>query len=458
MNNLFENKAAMEVADEEMAFRDLLEAESDVVLEALTTGENPFKNEDEVDRLIEEDEENDQLDQEIEDEDNNFAAQSKATEAEALTGLSFLNSLCRDTDDPITTKPGSIGQQSSAASFDGNFTDEFDDDNDPIGTKPGSVGQKEGTANHPQNYSDEAKNNNDPISTNPGSVGQKNSTAKDPALESALTFSELMGTEAAMESIVESLTAKTMNRKDQDIATLGIQSLDYAKVDSLIQSKDYDKAKAVVESWIPEINAAGEAGGIDALEAAGRLSNAASSLIIAIESQKIIDGEIAKGVDPETATQIATQKIIAKENMLRKQNRLDPAVESAIDMAIKWTTATEADLNDPEATIDGSVGQKTSAATSDGNYSDGKLDNNDPIKADAGSEGQKDSAASFDENHSGGTPDNNDPITGGDGSVGQKDSTAKDPASEAATALEELEELTKLMNAETDGMDDPDDF
>jgi hypothetical protein len=466
MDNLFENKAATEVANEEMMFNDMLEAEADVVLEAMTTGENPFGDEDEVSRMVDEDEEDDEINKELEEEDNNFANASKANEAAALTGLDFLNSICRDTNDPITTKPGSIGQQDSAASFGENFSSEFDDNNDPIKTEPGSVGMQESTANHSTNFSDEADDNNDPITTDPGSVGQKDSTAKDPAVESAMVFGELMGTEVAMEGIISKLSEKISTikkdrsdkRREADVSTLGIQAIDSEKVDSLIKDKKYDQAIQVVNQFIEKVKSAVDENDKAKVKAGNRLTRSFNSLIVAIQTQKIVDEEIAKGTDPKEAEKIAVKRMMSKSKELKDAGKLDEATESAINMAIQWTLADEADLADPEATVDGSVGQKNSAAHNSANYSNGELDNNDPVKTKDGAEGQEDSEASFDENHSGGTLDSNDPIQTDDGSVGQKDSTAKDPASESTTALEELEALNQMMNEEVDGMDDPTDF
>ena len=123
---------------------------------------------------------------------------------------------------------------------------------------------------------------------------------------------------------------------------------------------------------------------------------------------------------------------------------------NVINIALNWFAANESGIDDPEATIDGSVGQNSSKAHSSDNFSDGKLDSNDPVQTKDGSEGQEDSAATFDGNHSGGSLDNNDPIHTDDGSVGQKDSTAKDPAAEGTSlsALEELEALTRMMDDE----------
>lgn len=447
MNNLFENKAAMEAATDEAIFEEMIALEADELIDKVVDGKGPF--EDEISQMVDEDEANEQLNKELDEEDNSIA---NASEAAALTGDAFLSSLMKDTDDPITTKPGSIGQQTSAASFAGNYSDAGEDNTDPIKTEHGSVGSDDSAATHNQNYSDESDDNNDPIKTTPGTIGQKDSTAKDPVMESAIIFGELMGTEEAMESIIsEMIPAQEQSRMEQDSSILGIHPIDCAKVDSLIEAKKYDEAKLVCESWITDIQHAVEDTVDEAKEsAAQRLITSTSSLSVAIEAQKIIDDQIKKGVDPEIATESAIKKLSAKRDQMKENGTIDSATESVINIALNWFAANESGIDDPEATIDGSVGQNSSKAHSSDNFSDGKLDSNDPVQTKDGSEGQEDSAATFDGNHSGGSLDNNDPIHTDDGSVGQKDSTAKDPAAEGTSlsALEELEALTRMMDDE----------
>lgn len=511
MNTLFENKAAMEAASDEAIFEEMLALEADELIDKVVDGKGPF--EDEVSQMVEEDEANEQLNRELDEEDNSIASasameargfreiretrdrekildkkklsegfknikpekmsydeavdilqslyknmeveneKSKASEATALTGDAFLSSLMKDTDDPITTKPGSIGQQTSAASFAGNYSDAGEDNNDPIKTEPGSIGSEDSAATHSKNFSDESEDNNDPIKTEPGTIGQDNSTAKDPIMESAMFFGELMGTEEAMEGLISEMApAEERSRMEQDVATLGIDPIDCTKVDSLIEAKKYDEAKEVCESWMNDIQHTIENTVDEAKEsAAQRLLTSTSSLSVAIEAQKIIDEGIAMGNDPEIATESAIKKLSAKRDQMKQNGTIDMATESVINIALNWFAANESDLSDPEATTDGSVGQDNSKAHSGDNFSDGKLDSNDPVKTKDGAEGQEDSAATFDGNHSGGSLDSNDPIHTDDGSVGQKDSTAKDPAAEGTTslsALEELEALTKMMDDE----------
>lgn len=89
--------------------------------------------------------------------------------------------------DPEATTDGSVGQDNSKASFDGNFSDGKLDSNDPIKTKDGSEGQEDSKATFDENFSDGKDDTDDPIKTEDGSVGQKDSTAKDPVVESSLT-------------------------------------------------------------------------------------------------------------------------------------------------------------------------------------------------------------------------------------------------------------------------------
>ena len=88
--------------------------------------------------------------------------------------------------DPEATEDGSVGQDNSKASFDGNFSDGKIDDNDPVKTKDGAAGQDDSAATFSENFSDGKSDTDDPIKTEDGSVGQDDSTAKDPAVESTI--------------------------------------------------------------------------------------------------------------------------------------------------------------------------------------------------------------------------------------------------------------------------------
>ena len=127
MNSMFENTAAMEAANDELIFEEMLALESDDLIDTLADGIGPYDDAD-LDAMVDDDLDDDELDEEVEAEECGDLIGKGACEAAALTGNAFLSHLVRDTNDPIKTKAGSIGQQSSAASFLGNFSDEYDDD------------------------------------------------------------------------------------------------------------------------------------------------------------------------------------------------------------------------------------------------------------------------------------------------------------------------------------------
>ena len=504
MQNLFENKAAMEAAEDDTIFDEMVALESSENIDRMVDGEHPFlDNDDEVSQMVDEDEEEDEINKELDDEDNSMASHStnedngksdikdstecgncagadsmgKAQEAAALTGTSFLASLVLDRNDPITTKPGSVGQQSSAATFDKNYSDEADDNNDPIKTQPGSVGQKDSSANHKENFSDEADDNNDPQKATPGSVGQKDSTAKDPAMEGMSFLASMIATPAVESSVetqveeptpeptLESFLVNDSDSLTRNATTLGIDRLATDAIGGFIEEKDYNTAieslqvySAIIDKAVEDIPDDGVSEIVS--QAAESLKITTESMMMAIQTQKMIDAAIESGTDKEFAKQNTLNKVKNFMGTKKAEGSLSAVTEAAIINTIGYFEAMEGEgvcpecgkspcecdkSGDPEATKNGSVGQDNSKAHSDTNFSDGNLDSNDPVKTKDGAEGQEDSAATFDENHSGGTPDDNDPVHTDDGSVGQKDSTAKDPASEAMTALEELEALTRSM-------------
>lgn len=453
MNNLYQNPVALEAAADEMEFLDLMELETDYAIESLVG--------DDVDEMLDEDEE--MLD---EDDEAEEGCCGKGCEAAGPTGLAFLNNLNRDTNDPLVTKPGSLGPTSSAASFPENFSDEYDDDNDPLITKPGSLGPQTSAANFPENYSDEYDDDNDPLITRPGSIGQKTTTPKDPCMEainqiqsllgidydpvveSAETFGDLLDLDdAAMEGIIGVIKEKRgqmkNSKRQKDIQLLGLQDLDTRKIDSLLDEKKFDQAHSIADSWLNSVNDAMERNkdNKDAIKAGNRLRKSTMSLSAMILIEKITEEEIAKGTDPKTARKIAKNKIKAKRDEKANEGLLDTATEAAINMALNYPACEE------------SIGQGGSAAHYDDNYSGGEFDTTDPVITRDGAEGQDDSAATWDGNHSGGSLDNNDPIDTEDGAVGQEDSTAKDPASEAAMleALEQLEALSDEIDKEMMG-------
>ena len=450
MNSMFENTAAMEAANDELIFEEMLALESDDLIDTLADGIGPYDDVD-LDEMVDDDLDDDELDEEVEAEecgDLTGKGACSACEAAALTGNAFLSHLVRDTNDPIKTKPGSIGQQSSAASFDGNFSDEYDDDNDPITTKPGSIGLQSSAANHSDNFSDESQNVESRAPRRSGSFGQKTSVAKDPSMESFTFLSNLVrGT-----STVSDVAAEATSRYAKETDLLGLEPLDNSTISALIDSGNTQEALEQLSSYYDEVQAASV--GIDmsdtqdpTVRAIHKLSVSIESMIMWAQATKMRSRAMESGSTSIDATRSVINAMKTKANAMKQNGELTPVTESAIHNTLSYLGyAMEADACcDPEATEDGSVGQDTSKAHSGDNFSNGILDSMDPIQTRDGSEGQQDSAATFDRNHSGGMLDTMDPVHTDDGSVGQKDSTAKDPAAEAMTTLEKLEELTRSL-------------
>lgn len=437
MNNLFENTDAIAAAEEEMAFQDLLDLETDIVIEALTSKGKPFNDDDdEIAKMVEEDE----LDEE--------EYQEVATEAAALTGLDFINSIVFSDDKMTDTGDGSLGPKSSAANHATNVSDESTGFKDNIDTKPGSLGPESSSASHDQNYSAELPfKTNGFDETHSGSYGQKDTaTSNDKVVESALLFGELTGTEVAMEGVISKLRGWTQNQKNKkymmDCSIAGVQPLDTEKVDKLIADGKCGIAIQVIERNIKAINVAKESANGDKkkLAAAKRLARTMNSLVVGVQTEKIVQEEMKRGLDRKEASKIAIVKMAAIQKKMTAQKKLDKASEAAIDMALEYHTAVMESIGDDDA-----------RANHTQNYSDGALDNDDPFDTsddDVDGVGDGNAHASFDDNFGGGSSLDGD-IDAGDGSVGQDDSTAKDPASEALTALEELEALTLSYNDPT---------
>ena len=399
MNDILTNKVAMKEAQEMFDFELELALEADELIDTMVDGmANASDFDDEIDKMEDELEEEDEINKEIDSEDNftNVVGKS-ANEAAALTGTSFLSYLILDKDDPIKTKAGSVGTDNSAATHKDNFSAEANDNNDPIKTENGSIGA-DSSANPSNNFSDASKDNNDPINTKNGSIGA-NATAKDPAVESAMFFGELLGEEVAMEGLIQKMkekghavTAKLNEKKSEKrldkLQTIGVnQDLDNEKVWTLVSEGKHDQAKRMVEAFGRKLEAA--------------------SILLQIEKDKRAFDKKKKGVDVKKANEAAMLSLREMAN-----NMENPAMESYINECLDMIEAFEAAC-DPEATEDGSIGQDSSKASFDGNFSDAKKDTNDPIKAEAGSEGQEDSKATFDENFSDGKKDDNDPIKTG---------------------------------------------
>lgn len=439
MNGMLTNEAAMEAATEDLLFEMEYALEADELIDVMVDGK------DEISEMVDEDEEEDELNQELDAEEC----------CEALTGQAFLDSLNLDNDDPITTKNGSIGQQDSAPSFDKNFSDELDDNNDPIKTENGSIGQKDSAATFDKNFSSDDVDKNDPIDTKNGSIGQKTSTPKDPTMESMTFFGELLDEEVAMEGMIakykEHKKEKAAAKRATSLSSIGVEDIDTSKVQELMNQGQYDKAAKLASNFNKKLESAKAAIAEDDPESSKKkktiekLLKTNSALMISIEHAKRSDKYQKDGMDAKSANKQAK-----KELKKRASEFGDKAQESLFNECLDMIAAFEQET-DPEATTDGSIGQKDSAATSDKNFSDGKLDNNDPVKTKDGAEGQEDSAATFDKNFSDGKLDENDPVKTEDGSVGQKDSTAKDPASESATDIDD--ELDMLNNSLIDEFD-----
>lgn len=459
MNNMMTNQAALEAANDELLFMDEITTESDELIDTMVDCKkiNCESDDEDIDQMLEEDDEEDEINQELDDEDNSIAA---ASEAAVPTGSDFLRSLLLDDDDPITTHPGSIGYSDSAATFTSNFSSEFDDDDDHITTDYGSIGSRGSSANHDHNFASTAYDDNDPITTNFGSIGQKNSTAKDPVIESAMFFGEILGEEAAMEGFIQKIKDKSNARKTkqriEDLHKLGIsQDIPREKVNQLLEQKKYDGAVKVVTNWIRGVENVQNKISDEDPEAkakrkiANRMIKSATAFIIKIQVDQEMEKNMLKGMKHGEARRKAKATIKARAK------NADAATESFIMDCIGMVEAYESEVQDmdPEATSDGAIGQGSSKASFDGNYSDGDLDENDPSETRDGAEGQEDSAATFNDNFSDGDLDDDDPISGIYGSVGQKDSTAKDPAVESSLD-DELSSLSNMLDDVFDYEDD----
>ena len=457
MNNITYDEVANEAALDMMIDDDFIAMESDAVIDTIVDGQSPLFDNDDLD----DDDMYDEIDEELANE-----SYSAATEgAKFATGAEFLRSLALDNDDPIVTHAGSLGSQSSRATFDTNFSDEFDDDNDPITTHIGSYGQQSSKANFDKNYSDASRNSDPAGQTKAGSIGQKNSTAKDPAMEEFLGglvtdededfFEE---TDYAMEGKMFNAIQRRHNQKVMnDINTLGMAPYDQSKVSKLHKEKKYDDIIKYLDGW--KSNVMKQAGKGDPndkkgakarAKAAKRLTRAANTSIIKYQSEKMMSEEMKKGADAKAARKIVRKKMKDYKNMLKAQNKLTKSVEAALDIVDAWMVAQESAETAPGETHDGAVGSDISRANFAGNYSNGSTDNSDPIQTKDGAEGQEDSSATHDTNYAGNVLDEDDPIVTDDGSVGQKNSTAKDPAHESYIDPLEylLDSLDEEFNAE----------
>ena len=447
MNNMTTNQEAMEAALDMELFEDEIAMEADELIDTMVDGK------DEIAELIEEDEMEDEINEELEEEDNSIAS---ASEAAALTGDSFLNALNLDTNDPIKTKAGSLGPESSAATFAENFSFEAEDNNDPISTKPGSIGQQTSAANFEKNFFEELEDNNDPITTQNGSIGQKTSSPKDPVVESVSFFGDLLDQEIATEGIVSDIIEKRNKKKSEkrsaELSSFGIEPLDNDTITSLLDDNKFDDAIKMAEDYGKQLEIAKGKIPEDDPEADKKVKTlnkyikTNASLLVKMQKDKKKFGYVKEGCETKKANEqaIADMRTIASKIE-------DPAMEAFFTDCIDLVVAFESEV-DPEATVNGSIGQKDSKATSADNFSDGRLDTDDPIKTNDGSEGQKDSAATYEDNFSSGELDEDDPIKTENGSVGTKESTPKDPASESSTVIDD--ELDALMESLMEDFED----
>lgn len=294
-----------------------------------------------------------------------------ATEAAALTGQSFLQSLLLN-DDPITTGNGSIGYQDSAANYKDNYSAEFDNDDDKITTSNGSIGQKTSYANYRENFSAEFANTDDKIKTQNGSVGPRSSTPN-PAVESALFFGEVMGEEVAMEGLIkkfkEKRTAKRDAKRSEILSKLGVADIDSEKFNMLLSQKNFAQAMKIAVDFGKKLE-----DGMKKLEdsadikAVRRLIKTNSALIIRLETDKKVAEYVDSGMSEKDA-----RKKVSKEMKNKAKNMEDTAQEAYIIECINMVEAFEA-----------SIGQPNIVADHSDNYSDGDIDDMDPIDTEDG--------------------------------------------------------------------------
>lgn len=431
MNNMLENVPAMEAAADDMLFRDEIVMESNEIIDTMVDGKHPI-----LDEELE-----DAVDDDFSDLDDDEALEGdivSANEAAALTGKDFFSSLRMNTDDPIRTRPGSVGYQPGTASFGSNFSSEFRNTDDPIRTKPGSIGYEPGTANHGRNYSNTNTDSNDPITTFFGSIGQRSTVAKDPSMcttESAINA--LLGKQSI--ATEGKLGDKKAAKRAGALAVIGVKDLNKEAVQAAISAGNFDQALTMVKTFGNKVETGkakliGKPDSKPTISVLNGIIKSNDSLMLSIKRQESVSKYKSAGMNGAKA------RLKANSDIRKKAKEKEPATEAYINECLDLIIAYEAEvlgIDDMEATEDGSIGQKNSVATHEENFNDGKR-NNDPINTRDGSEGQKDTEASFDKNFSDGILDDFDPVTGEDGSIGQRDTTAKDPASESATLDDEL--------------------
>ena len=365
MNDILKNEAAIEAANDMTLFDEELALEADEFIDAMVDGEGEYEHPDDIDLIEEEDEEDDLLNEDLDIDDET------ATEAAALTGQSFLQSLLLN-DDPITTKDGSIGYQDSAANYKDNYSNSFANDNDAIKTENGSVGQKNTAANYKENFSAEFANDNDNIKTEDGSLGPKTSKPN-PAIESAMFFGDVMGEEVAMEGLIknfkEKISAKRDAKRADILSKMGVTDIDTNKFNELYNQGKLDQAMKMAANFGKKLE-----DGLKKLEdksdikAAKRLIKTNSALMIGLETDKKVAEYVKGGMSEKDA-----RKLVVKEMKKKAEKIEDPAQEAFITDCIDLVVAFEA-----------SVGQNDTAADHSDNYSGGDLDDTDPIDTEDG--------------------------------------------------------------------------
>ena len=435
------NERAMEEANEQLMDRDEAVCEADELIDFMVDGISPIAMESSIsiDQMLDEEEEADELEREL-------AAEECGCRATEATGNAWLATLSLDKDDPIKTVCGSIGQKNTVATHDRNFADSVLDADVPFSTYCGSIGQDNTVASYNKNYSDGTLDDNDPIKTYCGSIGQKNTSAKDKAVESAMFFGMITGQD---EAVTESVVSKFKDSKRANkLALIGVSDYDREGLKTLLVKKKFSQAKNTVNSFITKLNAAKKKAGEDAkkIKAVDALIKYESALLLGIEVETKIAAYVKSGMNEKEAN----KKVIAE--MKAKAKSSNPATESFVMDCLDLLEANEAmnEMN-PELTEDGSIGQDNTVASYNKNYSDGALDDNDPIKTTNGGLGSDDIVANYDKNYSDWTDDDDDPISTSDDSVGPKTSTAKDPAAEGSTSLDdELSDFTDELYDDDD--------
>ena len=425
MNQMFENKEALEMAEREILIEDEFAMESGEAIDCLVDGVP------------------DDYPEYYDDDDYD-----EALEAAALTGKDFLNSLNLSQGDPIESArrmSGSLGSSSAAANFPENFHDDFPNNNDPSVAYPGSVTTPDAAANFPENFHEEYEDDDDPLKPKDGSLGYDDATPRDPALEGTMALGFLTDDTydnfdqfIAEEGLRSWAKDRKLKKRDMDSQLIGVSSMNMDNLDQLCKDGMWSKAEANVNSMIKEVEARRKAlayGDKDSKKkdaAARRLLKSYNALQVHIAMGKCQAELIKQGYDSKSAKAAAKKKAKELKLSLKKANRLDAATEAAIDLALN--VETEIDL-----ALEASIGQPDAAANFGGNYSDGK---DDPSATYGAVSPGESASASFEKNYTDGFLNSADPIIAGDASVGYDDATPRDPATESyQDILDELDNL-----------------